>query len=309
MDVRAAILENWPYKAAAIVLSILLWFNVTADQQRQDQALRTRLEFEVGDTAWSLLEAPTEVMTVFQGRRGDMIGLFNEPVIRKTIDEVTGPEMEIVLSPADVAYDRSLNVRPLDVRPQRVTVRFERRVTRRVPLVAETRVEPAEGFVRGRVVVDEDSVTVRGPQSVVLGIARLRTRPVAPDSLVRGSVSRQVDVAIPPDLEGIDVDPAQVFVTVEIDSIAQRSFDVPVQATGPAAAGTRLEPDRVRITVRGAWGAVQGLAASDVHAVVRIDSPVSGERSAVVSVELPPDLTATATADPARVTVSRGAGP
>lgn len=309
MDVRAAILENWPYKAAAVTLSILLWFNVTADQQRQDQPLPTRLEIEVGDTAWSLRDAPTEVTTIFQGRRGDMIALFNQPVIRKSIDEVTSSEMEIPLAPGDVTYDRSLNVRPLDVRPPRVTVRFERRVTRRVPLVAESRVQPAEGFLRGRVVVEEESVTVRGPQSAVGGIARLHTRPVAPDTPVHRDVSRQVDVAVPSELEGVTVDPAQVFVTVEIDSIAQRTFDVPVEATGPGADGTRMEPARVRVTVRGAWGAVQGLTAADVRAVVRLASAVSGERSAVVSVRLPPDMTATATSDPARVTVSSGSEP
>lgn len=309
MDVRAAILENWPYKAAAVTLSILLWFNVTADQQRQDEPLPTRLEIEVADTAWSLRDAPTEVTTIFQGRRGDMIALFNQPVIRKRIEEVTGPEMEIPLVPGDVTYDQSLNVRPLDVRPPRVTVRLERRVTRRVPLVPETRVQPAEGFVRGRVVVEEESVTVTGPESLVGGIARLHTRPLAPGGAVSRPVNQQVEVAVPPELEGIEVDPAEVFVTVEVDSIAQRIFEVPVEAIGPAAAAARLAPDRVRVTVRGAWRAVDGLDEADVRAVVRVETPVTEERGEAVSVRLPPDLTATATADPARVTLSPGSAP
>lgn len=309
MDLRAAIVEKWPYKAAAVTLSLLLWFNVAADQQRQDQPVRTRLDITVTDTAWSLREAPREVTTMFQGRRGDLIALFNEPAVRKVISDVTGPEMDVELTPADVAYDRGLNVRPTEVRPSLVRIRFETRVSRRVPLVPDTRVELADGFVMGDVVAELDSVTVRGPQSLVQSIGRLRTQPIAPEGRIRRPLTRQVGVALPSELEGIEVDPPQVIVTVEVDSIAERAFRVPVEVEGANADDVTILPPRVRVTVRGGSRAIQSLEETDVRAVARIDAPVTDERSVPVAIQLPPGLTATASADPARVTLSRGSAP
>jgi YbbR domain-containing protein len=301
VSLRAAILENWPYKAAAVTLSVLLWFNVTADQERSDQSVATRLEFVVSDTLWTLREAPTQVVTTFEGRRRDIIALFGQPLIRKVIDGVTDSVMEIELSPTEVVWDRTLNVRPTAVSPSRVTLRFERREERTVAVVPITSVVPADGFVRGRLLIEPESVTVRGGASTLQAIGTLQTERLVIEE-ADATVTRQLDIRIPPELEGIQIDPERVLLTAEIDSLVERALVVAVRAIGPGAGDVVLSPDSVEVRVRGARRIVAALTPADVQATVRIDEGLTGGQTYRVALDLPPDLAATATAVPPRVT-------
>lgn len=312
MSFRSAILDKWPYKLAAVVLSILLWLNVTADQQRQDQPMRTRVEFEVPDTTWSLREAPNEVRTVFQGRQGDLIAMV-EPVLRKVIDPITDSVMEVELAVEDVSFDRSLSVRPTAVVPQRVAVHLERRVDRRVPVVARVGARAAEGFVVSRTVVQPDSVTLYGPGSVLDGMLHVETSPLQLGEL-RVSTSRQADVVLPQDLASVEVSPNTVLVSIEVDSLIARRLQVPVHAVGQGADAVSLEPSRVWVTVTGAASAVGTLTAADLVATVQVDVVPAEERTFEVAVQLPAGLSATRSVEPPRVRARRleegdGGGP
>lgn len=301
MNLRRALLEHWPYKVAAIVLSVLLWLNVTADRERQGQRVRTPLEFEVRDSAWSLRSAPDEVWTVFQGRRGDLIALFNEPVIRKVIDDVRDSTMEVELSVNDVAFDRRLTVRPTAVDPSRVTVRLERRISKRVPVRARAGARAAEGFALGRTQVEPESVTVRGPESQVAGLTGVSTEPLQVGQ-IRRSVSQQLALRPSADLPGVTVEPENVMVMIEVDSILSRDFRVPVSAIGAGSGSVALEPGTVRVRVTGPAGAVRSLATGDLGATVRVDAPLGAPRTFPVQVELPADVNATLSTEPPRVT-------
>ena len=71
------------------MLAVLLWFNVTAGERRDEQ-VRTRLEFEVADSMWVPIQLPAEVTTIFQGRRSDVQRLFLEtPRIRYVGDRTS----------------------------------------------------------------------------------------------------------------------------------------------------------------------------------------------------------------------------
>ncbi len=307
MDLKTAILANWPYKAAAVTLSILLWFNVTADRELSGSPIRTRLDLQVSDTAWSIREAPAEVETVFQGRRRDILPLFDPPVLRKVIDAVTDSVMEIPLEVSEVVYDRSLDARALAVQPSRITVRFEPRVRRMVRVVPETDVRPSEGFVISDQQVEPESVLVRGPSSVVTAISYLSTTPLRLAE-VRRTVTRQLPVETPGIAAPLEIAPPQVILTVEVDSLLARPFQVPVRARGPGADGVVLEPRTIQVTVRGARQAVRALTEADINATVTIEGPLTGRRTYGVEIELPVDLRATATPEPPRVTASPRAG-
>lgn len=299
MSFRSALLDRWPYKLAAVVLAILLWLNVTADQERQDQPMRTRVEFEVPDTTWSLRQAPDEVRTVFQGRQGDLFAM-NQPVLRKVIDPVTDSVMEVELSVDDVSFDRSLSLRPTAVVPQRVTVRLERRVDRRVPVVARPSARAAQGFVISRTRVQPDSVTLYGPASVLERVLEVETAPLQIGE-VRAPTSRQAEIALPEDLASVEAVPRSVLVSIEVDSLVSRRLDVPVRAVGAGADAVRLDPDRVRVTVTGAASAVTSLAAADLVATVQVDVVPAEERTFEVRVQLPAGLSATPAVEPPRV--------
>jgi YbbR domain-containing protein len=304
MDWRGMLIENWPYKLAALVLAILLWFNVAAER-RQEHPVPTRLEVQVRDPNWVITEMPDRVRTTFQGRGGDIFSLpMNPPVIRRVIDSVTGPIMTLDLSPAMVSYDRDLKIDPVAVHPSQVDVHLERRTSRKVAVAPRLVLSAASGFAVVRPIrLQPDSVTVHGPRSALASIDSLLTERVVMEDLGQ-SVTEELRLEPPGGIPGLRVEPATVLATVEVDSLVEASLTVPLRATGPGASGSSLARDSVAVVVRGPKEVVRGLDRSQVQAFVVVDSVAAGAVSVPVQVTLPKGVQATGTPSPAAVTVT-----
>ena len=303
MDLQSLFTEKWPYKVAAIVLSVLVWLNVTSNRETQDQGITTRLEFEVRDTAWAISRAPTEVLTVFQGRSGDIIALFNEPVIRSVIESAQDSIVQIELNVDDVEYDRTLNVRATAVSPPRVTVHLEPRIVRRVPVIPMTDASPASGHAIDRTFVQPDSVEISGPASVVGPIVAIPTERLEVGQLSEG-VTRPAALQPPEGPPGLVIRPSRVSLTVDVDSVAVRRFQVRVVLSGAGSGGVSVEPTVVRVDVTGAARTVSALDPMDLVASVRVDDVPSGVSSRPVQIRLPAGVNARAVSTPAEVTVT-----
>lgn len=305
MDWRGILFENWPYKLAALVLAILLWFNVAAER-RQEHPVPTRLQIQVEDSTWVMTSAPDRVQTTFQGRGGDIFSLpMNPPVIRRVIDSVTGPTMTLDLSPSMVSYDRDLKISPVAVHPSQVEVHLERKVSRKVPVALHLRLSAAPGFAIVRPTrLEPDSVTVRGARSDISTLDSIATEPVEMKDLGQ-SVTRELILKPPGGIPGLQIEPGTVMATVEVDSVVTASLTVVLGASGPAAGSVHLARDSVAVELRGPRAAVRGLERSEVRAYVVVDSVPSAGVSLPVKVTLPEGLQATATPSPTSVTVTR----
>lgn len=302
MDWRATLLENWPYKIAALVLALLLWLNVTAEE-RQEFPVPTELQVEVRDPGWVLLRTvPEQVRTVFQGRRGPVMPRM--PVIRQVVDSVTGPRMELSLEPRMVrGYDRELDLRPIGIRPQTVELQLERRVSRRVPVEPRLRLSAAPGFAVIRpVLLQPDSVTLRGAETEVASVERVATEQAVLEEL-RTTVTRELQLAPPEGLRSVDWDPEAVLATVEVDSLVERSVERPLQLRGPAAGMVVLDRESVEVRLRGPATVVGRVDAARVRVYVTVDTVPSATIRVPVEVEIGTEAPLTADADPADVAV------
>lgn len=312
MQWREAITRRWQYKVAALFVAVLLWVTVTTDEQ-QEQAIPTRVEWEVADSSRVLVEAPGQVQTVFQAQTGELLSFVgSDPVIRYRVDSVSGSEMRVSLSTEMVDVGQVGNARPVAVRPSEVVLRFEPRVQRRVPVTASVEASAADGYmVVDSPTVQPDSVTVIGAESEVEGITSLSTEGAAFDDLT-GRVSRDVPVALPDDAPHVRSDPGIVLVTVQVDSAVTRQLRRPVDVRGGSASAFRLEPDSVTVRLRGPSSVMDGLPADSVRTWVELagDGPATGEvETRGVSVDLPGYARVTAELDPDEVEVRRGGGP
>ena len=308
-DWRRAITENWPYKVASLVLAVLLWLNV-AVEEGGEFSLSTRVQVQVADSGWVAVSVrPSTVETVFRGRRGIFYPQ-ELPVVRQVIDSVTAPEMRLELSPRMVrGIDGDLNMNPVAVRPQTVEVRLEPRVSRKVAVAPRLQLSAAEGFdLVPPLLLQPESVTVRGPESAVADLDSLTTERVSMEDLQR-TVTRELQLVGPAGTGRVSWSPTSILATVEVDSTAERTFAVPVAAAGAAAESVAVEPASVRVVVRGPGGLVRNLSPSGVEARVVADSVPAGEASLPVEVVLPEGTSLRATAEPPRVRVRpRGSG-
>lgn len=304
MGVRSALVSNWGYKLAALLVVSLLWLNLTADE-RQAQPVSTRLEVQVLDTAWVLVEAPDEVSTTFQGRNRELLNLLIEPPeLPVVIDSVGGESMRVDLEASQVRFNRDLDVRPTTVVPGAVLLQFERRAVSRVPVVADLETEAASGFTVLRpFLVSPDSVTIRGPASEVERIGRVGTRKVRLQNLSH-PVMRDLPVELPAGVRAVSVDPASVLVTVDVDSLVIRRIRLPVRVAGPGSDRVRVSPESVEVVLRGAASAVERQIAELEPARVELSAPPGGAVRLPISVTLLETGYVSATVTPAEATVS-----
>jgi YbbR domain-containing protein len=295
--------DHWLYKVAAIFIVFLLWLDLTAGE-RQSQEIVTRLHIDVQDSAWVLLDAPDEVVTTFQGRNRDLLAVIGDgPELRLGIREVTGPVMRVALDPDQVSYDRELGVRATLVVPTAVELRLEQLVERRVPVVPDLVTVPAMGFTVLRpLLVEPDSVTIRGGASQLESLRQVVTRRVSLEDLEH-TVMSDVLLEVPAGTRGIEIDPPSVLVTVPVDSLVVRQVRLPVRATGAAAASVRVQPDSVDVVVRGAAAAVRRQMGAVTRATVRVDVVPAGPALVPVVVELSPGGFVSVSPRPAEVTV------
>ena len=306
---RAEVFSNWGYKLAALVIVSLLWLSLSADE-RQSQPVRTRVSVEVLDTAWVLVNVPEEVSTTFQGRNRDLLGLLvNEPEIPVVIDSVTEATMRVELDEARVRYDRELDVRPTSIVPRALTLQFERRAERRVPVVAEIDAVPASGFTILRpILVSPESVTVRGPASEVERITRVATRRIGLEDIAN-TVMRDLPIELPTGVQSVSVEPASALVTIEVDSLVILRKRLPVQLTGPGSQGASVTPDSVEAVIRGAATAVRMQLEALEHAVAELSGAPDGPTRVPVSTTLPDSGFVSVRLSPPEVTVQPGSGP
>lgn len=260
MNWRRIFLEDVGFKLAALVVVAMLWVSVTADE-RQSQPVPTEVSVEVSDSEWVLMEAPREVNTTFQGPNRALLGLLMErPLVRVSVDSVTGERMQIPLAVDRVEYDRELSVAPSYLTPSTIDLRFERRRSTRVPVAAAVDPVPAAGFaVVQPVRVEPESVTVRGPASWIETLSQLPTRSVRLEELTN-TVVRDIPLDLPSGVNGTEADPPTVLVTIELDSLVVRELRVPVRVTGEAADRARVDPDSATVSLRGVAAAVDSAA-------------------------------------------------
>lgn len=303
MDWRSTIADNWPYKVASLVLALLLWLNVTAEEGGEF-SLPTEVRVEVADSGWVAVGVePRTVETVFRGRRG-ILYPGELPVVRQVIDTVTASRMRLELSPRMVSgMDGDVNLNPVAVRPQTVEVQLEPLVSRKVAVAPRLEMSAAQGYALvPPVVLQPESVTVRGPESAVASLDTVETERAALEDL-RRTVTRELQLEVPPPLEQVSWSPRTILATVEVDTASRRVLALRLSVTGNAADGVVAEPDSVRVTVHGAAALVRDLPAESVRPRIVVDRVPSGEASVEVEVVLPEGSPLRATAEPSSVTV------
>jgi YbbR domain-containing protein len=300
---RRALFDNLGFKLAALVIVALLWVSVTADE-RQAQPVPTRVAYEVSDSAWVLVQGPAFVSTTFQGRNRELLGLLmDEPVVTVQIDSVEGPDMSFQLPLDQVVYDRDLGVVPSFITPGELSLRFERRESARIAVTPDVEAIPAAGFtVLTPILVQPESVTVRGPASWLEGLTRISTRRVQLDA-VSNTVLRDVGLSVPANVQGVEIDPPSVLVTVNLDSLIVSSRRVPLRLAGPGAAAAVAEVDSVNVVVRGAATRVSARLDAIEEVVLELSTTPEGPESHALSVALRGDGPIAGSVEPETVTV------
>jgi len=212
LRLREIATERLGLKAIALLIAILLWLVVSA-RQPTETLVRVRV-LPVLDSTLVLVAGTTEVHALVAGRAADLVKLTTEPpVVRRSVGGDAPDTLVLDLTVADVHVPPELadHVRVLDVQPRSITLRFETRASRRVPIVNDGRVVVGTDSsvpTSGDLVFDPKAVRITGPRRIVRRLSGIH-----PHALAIAMNDTMPHVA---DLDttgiGVEVQPAQVKV-------------------------------------------------------------------------------------------------
>jgi hypothetical protein len=222
--------ERLGLKAIALVLALLLWL-VASARRPAESVVSVRVAPEL-DSSLVLLDGTTNVRALVAGRAADLVKLAADPpTVRRSVAGDVPDTLVLDLTAADVHIPPELadRVRVLDVQPRSVTLRFESRVSRRVPIVNDGRVvvrADSTERARGGVVCEPQAVRITGPRRIVRAL-----REIHPHALTIAMNDTMPHVA---ELDtagtGVQVQPAQVSEQCRRSTAAATPADTPVAA-------------------------------------------------------------------------------
>jgi YbbR domain-containing protein len=208
---RDLLLRNWPLKTAALVLAVLLWILVSAEETTS-QLVRVPVQTEV-PPGLALAKPVSEVRALITGPGRELIKLYaTPPVIRVTVPvSAQPPRWRFDATPSVIQLPANAKVTVQDVEPRYVDVTLDRHANRDVPVALHAVIEPESGYAVTGHALSPSSVRVGGPRALVLGLDSFPTELIE----VRG-VTSTFERSVPLDTTGrslLTVTPREVRLT------------------------------------------------------------------------------------------------
>ncbi len=207
---RSLFTENLGYKLIALLLALLLWFDVSTDEVAVvEYPVPLRIAVQGSDMIVTN-DIPREVEVQFSGRGRDLLSLDKDEL---SIDkEVRGGEndtLQIGLDPRDVQRPADLDVTPIAVTPGQITIVTDRFMEKSVLLQPIGAPQADDGFQVVDVSVQPRTVKVRGVTAEIRPIGSLALD-LSQIRGVSGTLDLKMEIAVPESLRTVTVTPDSV---------------------------------------------------------------------------------------------------
>ncbi|MBM3316476.1 MAG: YbbR-like domain-containing protein [Candidatus Eisenbacteria bacterium] len=284
------IFHNSGTKLVALALALLLYAHVfTSRESEITMDVPLQLQGVPEGLTWSG-EMPASARVRFRGVGVDLLKLRSRVEPSRVRVDVMGARpghFQRPLVAEDVVTAPGLGVQALEiVSPREIVLRFDQLLARRLPVRPATVGRVAAGYtVQGRVVVEPESVLVRGPAAVLSGTEHLGTEPV--DLTGSSDIVTRSAAVQPP--AGCVATPEAVAVRVVIERVVTRTFPLlPVEVLRSRGVQLkRLEPETGTVAVSGPASLVESLRSEDLRASIDARGlPPGGVYALMASVEL-----------------------
>ncbi len=209
----AAVTERLAYKAAALLVALVLWLTLRAENP-VDSDVPIHLDLALDSTVTLVGSRPQISAYVVGSTRAVNRLIFDPPVIRRTFGPDTPDSVTLDLTNDDVIIPTGLSATVRQVQPNQITLRFTTRVSRRVPVVSALRVRAAGVTLAGAPQFEPDSVTISGTREAVATVSAIST--LEGELVVRDTSASTVQL----DVGSLPVRVMPTFVRVQVPVIS-----------------------------------------------------------------------------------------
>ena len=267
--------HNWPLKVGAIAFAALLYGGLVLSQNARVWPGRVPIEATGQPTGAFLLENLGDVTSIRFYAPSDVAARISSVDFRAVADlsDVTplAGGAPVLVSVEVTSLDPRVKV--LDFQPQRVAVRLDPVVSRRLPVMVDRGAVP-DGLVVGEPRLGASIASVRGASSLVARVHEVAARvTIDPSGInVDGdydlvALDERGDIVAP-----VDIEPERVHVRIVVGrELASRTLPVAPRLTGAPPAGFTVRSViavPVAVTARGPLDAMTDLEAVATEAIV-----------------------------------------
>jgi YbbR-like protein len=263
---RALLFEDWGLKLLALLITMGLWYAVTA--ARAPATIRLRavpLEFFLPEGVEIGNDPVDEIDVVLEGSQGKLAEInARNLVARADVTPLRTGDRVLRLSDRNVTMDLPPGVRIVDITPRGVTLKLESLVERELKVEARFEGRLPEGFAVRDVSILPPAVRVRGPESHVRAADLAYTETISLEGQRESLTLPQIAVDIPDRKVAPLVATVAVRVEIAEEQTERRFTNVPVLSF----AGGQAAPASAALTLRGPRSLVEGLRPEDVRLVL-----------------------------------------
>jgi YbbR domain-containing protein len=259
--------ENYKAILVAFGLALLLWLVVTTNKE-----YKTRIEVpfrivRLAENKVLIKPVPDKVIMEVSGKGRALIGLnFYKTKIDLELPEInksTVIDLNNYISRFDVATELGISVVDI-IEPKQLDLRVDRFTVAEKPLRVQSNIQTAPGYTLNSIVMEEDSVTVSGPASLIDRLNYLETEKVE-EKNVKYPFRKSVAIVQPrPGI--ITLDPENVSVSFNIEQIVERTiYDIPIQIVSvPSNLIAKAIPRTISLRIKGSESIITQITKDEI---------------------------------------------
>jgi YbbR domain-containing protein len=297
---RRARRDTWLLRAAAMVISIMLWMTVLGGK-KVEMTKKIPLDYQLPKGLVISNQVPREVSYRVAGPRAFLKEIEDrEMTIGIDLTSFNVGEYEVPIR--EDMLDVPLGLRVLSVSQSTIPLKIERVVPKWVPIRAVFAGQLPAGIRIARVTLKPSTVEIRGAPSRLQSIESVPTEPITPSP---NSLKQETDVRLSMlELPGIHVDEGAkvVHVVAELEGSLSRKWiqNVPITVrigagrnakyVDPTTLGIRIKPATVNFILEGPDEVISKLKPKDVEVWAEIPALKQGRYKARLDWRLAPEL-------------------
>jgi YbbR domain-containing protein len=275
--VRKIFVEDWSLKLLSLAIALVLWLLVTGQNEPVTAHVSVQLNFIRPPALEISNELPRAVDVMLTGSRNKLDDLTTLDLVATVdiSDQRAGERVVRLADKAQISLPQGVKVDGFQ--PFAIPVKLEPIIDRQVAVEPRLEGKVADGYEVYSVLPSKGSVTLRGPESRVIGLPKVQTESIWLGGKKERFTATNVAIDVPDPKVNL-VDPV---VNVDVE-IGERRIEKTVSGvTVTAADGSRVQPANASVTVFGPLSMVDTLKPEDLKVVVDGNGP---------KLELPPAL-------------------
>ncbi|MGI8670070.1 MAG: CdaR family protein [Aridibacter sp.] len=258
---RRIFLDDWVMKLVAVIITVALWLGVTGLQAPTTTRLRNVTLNPLIANDLEITNSPVEeidLVVTGDKRKVDQLNP-RDLVVSLDLTDIQAGDRTIQITPQNITVELPSGVKIDDIQPDKIAIKLENVIQRRVPVSPETEGSVAKGFEIYNTTVMPAEIVVRGPKSSVEALNFVSTEKIPLKDRKNNFTEQQIPINISnPKITVVNM--AAVSVNFKIgERRIERLFVIPYE--------TKSRRGNASVLLFGPRSVLENLMADDLHIV------------------------------------------